>query len=184
MADERKLLHFDKFRSRPRSQRLASRRAGNSAAPEDVSRRLSHLVQNAGRLVSKDELIEAVWRRAVVTDDSLAHCLSAIREALDDANHQIVRPCGAAGYLFAAAVFRGERDPGAVAKAEVEATDYVAKRSRGSARPDKPVGFRPPAGGDRESSEAFAVSNIPIRVPAHFMGRDDAIEELDRAIHS
>jgi GTPase SAR1 family protein len=30
--------------------------------------------------------------------------------------------------------------------------------------------------------EAFAVSNIPIRVPIHFMGRDDALAEIDVAL--
>src|SRR5271170_2408112 len=35
---------------------------------------LRYLVQNAGRLVSKDELIEAVWPNVAVTDDSLTRC--------------------------------------------------------------------------------------------------------------
>jgi DNA-binding winged helix-turn-helix (wHTH) protein/TolB-like protein/class 3 adenylate cyclase/predicted ATPase len=65
---------------------------------------LRHLVENAGRLVSKDELIEAVWRRAVVTDDSLASCISDVRSALDDKRQTIIRTLRGRGYLFAAAV--------------------------------------------------------------------------------
>lgn len=30
--------------------------------------------------------------------------------------------------------------------------------------------------------KAFAVSNVPIRVPPHFMGRDDALEAVDKAL--
>jgi TIR domain len=30
--------------------------------------------------------------------------------------------------------------------------------------------------------EVFAVSNIPIRVPTHFMGRDDALQEIETAL--
>jgi hypothetical protein len=31
-------------------------------------------------------------------------------------------------------------------------------------------------------SKVFAVSNIPIRVPEHFMGRDDPLEAIDAAL--
>ena len=34
---------------------------------------LRYLVENAGRLVPKDELIEAVWPSVVVTDESAAY---------------------------------------------------------------------------------------------------------------
>ncbi len=43
---------------------------------------LTYLVERRGRLVTKTELIEAVWRDAVVTDNSLAQCLLEIRRAL------------------------------------------------------------------------------------------------------
>jgi DNA-binding winged helix-turn-helix (wHTH) protein/class 3 adenylate cyclase/TolB-like protein/predicted ATPase len=65
---------------------------------------LRHLLENAGRLVSKDELIEAVWRRTVVTDDSLARCISDVRSALGDERQTIIRTLRGRGYLFAAVV--------------------------------------------------------------------------------
>jgi DNA-binding winged helix-turn-helix (wHTH) protein len=37
---------------------------------------LTYLVERRGRLVTKTELIEAVWRDAAVTDNSLAHACS------------------------------------------------------------------------------------------------------------
>jgi DNA-binding winged helix-turn-helix (wHTH) protein len=45
---------------------------------------LSYLVENNGRLVSKDELIHAVWVDTAVTDDSLVQCLIEVRRALGD----------------------------------------------------------------------------------------------------
>jgi DNA-binding winged helix-turn-helix (wHTH) protein len=183
MAGERKLLHFDKFVLDLSRSALC---AGELEVPLRLKsfEALSYLVQNAGRLVSKDELIEAVWRRTVVTDDSLAHCLSDIREALGDANHRIVKTVRGRGYLFAATVFARERTPGAAAKADFETADYVANALEEPLDLIAETGFGLPLGSDREGLDAFAVSNIPIRVPTHFMGRDEAIEELDRAIHS
>jgi tetratricopeptide (TPR) repeat protein len=40
----------------------------------------------------------------------------------------------------------------------------------------------PPAGGLTVPTQVFAVSNIPIRVPEHFLGRDDALEAVDAAL--
>lgn len=65
---------------------------------------LCYLVENAGRLVAKDELIMAVWPSVVVTDESLARCISDVRLALRDANQRIIRTMPRRGYLFAAAV--------------------------------------------------------------------------------
>jgi len=36
---------------------------------------LRHLVENAGRLIDRDEIMEAVWPGVVVTDDSIAQCV-------------------------------------------------------------------------------------------------------------
>jgi hypothetical protein len=40
----------------------------------------------------------------------------------------------------------------------------------------------PPAGGLTVPNQVFAVSNIPIRVPEHFLGRDDALAAVDAAL--
>ncbi len=62
---------------------------------------LIHLVRNSGRLVSKQELFEALWRDVAVTDDSLVQCLVEIRKALGDEQHR-VRTVRGRGYLFEA----------------------------------------------------------------------------------
>ena len=46
------------------------------------------LVQNAGRLVSKQELFEAVWPNVTVSDDSLVQCIRELRQKLSDENRR------------------------------------------------------------------------------------------------
>src|SRR5260370_8146179 len=65
---------------------------------------LRYLVEHAGRLVSKEELIGAVWRGISVTDDSVVQCIKDIREALSDDNHRMIKTVWRCGYLFAARV--------------------------------------------------------------------------------
>jgi TolB-like protein/Tfp pilus assembly protein PilF len=60
---------------------------------------LLYLVRNAGRLISKQELMDFVWKDVAVTDDSLVQCLMEIRRALGDAEHAIETVRGR-GYLF------------------------------------------------------------------------------------
>jgi DNA-binding winged helix-turn-helix (wHTH) protein len=62
---------------------------------------LRYLVENAGRLVPKDELIKAVWPDVIVSDESLARCVSDVRQALGDRAQRIVRTVPRRGYLFA-----------------------------------------------------------------------------------
>jgi DNA-binding winged helix-turn-helix (wHTH) protein/TolB-like protein len=61
---------------------------------------LTYLVANNGRLISKNELIHAVWIDASVTDDSLVQCLKDIRHALCDDSQRIIRTVHGRGYIF------------------------------------------------------------------------------------
>lgn len=85
-------------------------RAALSRAGVDVRLRpqsfevLRHLVERSGRLVSRDELMEAVWAGRVVTDGALTQCIADIRRALDDGGQQIVRTVARRGFVFEAAV--------------------------------------------------------------------------------
>jgi DNA-binding winged helix-turn-helix (wHTH) protein/pimeloyl-ACP methyl ester carboxylesterase len=71
---------------------------------------LRYLVEHAGRLVSKEELIQAIWPGIFVTDDSLVQCIRDIREALSDDTQRIIRTVPRRGYLFAADVSEKHRD--------------------------------------------------------------------------
>ena len=58
------------------------------------------LIENRDRLVSKDELIEAVWLETAVTDESLVQCLKDIRRALDDKSQTFIKTVPRRGYIF------------------------------------------------------------------------------------
>jgi len=72
---------------------------------------LRHLVENSGRLISKNELIEAVWPGTAVTDDSLVQCLIEVRRALGEDGQQIVKTVPRRGYNFESAVIRNDSTP-------------------------------------------------------------------------
>src|SRR6266446_9350397 len=65
---------------------------------------LKYLLENNNRLVSKDELIKAVWSDAFVTDDSLVQCLVELRRALGDDAQEYIKTVPRRGYIFGAVV--------------------------------------------------------------------------------
>ena len=72
---------------------------------------LKYLVENSGRLISKQELIQAVWPDAFVTDDSLVQCTVELRRALGDRDQQLMKTVPRRGYLFAGPVTQGSAKP-------------------------------------------------------------------------
>src|SRR6266849_7434100 len=45
---------------------------------------LRHLVDHAGRLITKEELLTRVWRDAIVSEAALTTCIRDLRKALGD----------------------------------------------------------------------------------------------------
>jgi DNA-binding winged helix-turn-helix (wHTH) protein/TolB-like protein len=68
---------------------------------------LGHLAGNPGRLVSKEELFNSIWRGPAHSDDSLVQCITEIRKALGDADHRIIKTVRGKGYRFVAEVLPG-----------------------------------------------------------------------------
>jgi DNA-binding winged helix-turn-helix (wHTH) protein/Flp pilus assembly protein TadD len=62
------------------------------------------LAGNAGRALSKQQLMEAVWPNVHVGEDSLFQCIREIRAALGDDKREVVRVISGRGYLFQAHV--------------------------------------------------------------------------------
>ena len=87
---------------------------------------LRHLTLKAGRLASKDELLEAVWPGLVVTDGSLAQAISDIRAALKDAEHRVIKTVPKRGYMLVA-----------------DATSSEAGRTAGAPRSNVPIAVDP-----------------------------------------
>ncbi|WP_158322677.1 winged helix-turn-helix domain-containing tetratricopeptide repeat protein [Acidisphaera rubrifaciens] len=69
---------------------------------------LRHLVENAGRLVSRDELLAAVWPGIFVTDDSITLCIGELRRVLSDDGRRLIRTTPRRGYMLAATVTRDD----------------------------------------------------------------------------
>lgn len=94
---------FDQFVLDPRDARLF--RGGRPVAltPRSFAV-LCHLAANAGRLVSKDELLRAVWEDVCVGDGSLKVCVREIRQALGDEaqSPRFVETVHRRGYRFIA----------------------------------------------------------------------------------
>ncbi|HWO37718.1 MAG TPA: winged helix-turn-helix domain-containing protein, partial [Candidatus Acidoferrum sp.] len=65
---------------------------------------LCYLAENAGRLVTKQELYEAVWPNVVVSDDSIAQCIRELRSKLGDVDHKLIKTVSRRGYLLDATV--------------------------------------------------------------------------------
>src|SRR5438270_9023712 len=67
---------------------------------------LKYLVEHPGQLISKPELMKAVWPDSFVTDDSLVQCTLELRRALDDRTQQLFKTVPRRGYLFTAEVIQ------------------------------------------------------------------------------
>ena len=50
---------------------------------------LLHLLRNAGKVVTKDDLIKAVWPGRVISDSALTSTIAKLREALGDEGEAI-----------------------------------------------------------------------------------------------
>ncbi|HRP36051.1 MAG TPA: transcriptional regulator, partial [Gammaproteobacteria bacterium] len=59
---------------------------------------LLYLLRHPGRLVGREELLNAVWGQLAVTDDSITQCLVEIRRALGDESRSMVRTVPRRGY--------------------------------------------------------------------------------------
>jgi predicted ATPase/DNA-binding winged helix-turn-helix (wHTH) protein len=86
---------------------------------------LQFLLANADRLVTKDELLAAVWPRVVVTEDSLTRCISEVRAALGEEGQQAIRTVPKRGYRFVMPVTRLAAAPPPVAAARTNLPDSM-----------------------------------------------------------
>ena len=84
------------------------------------------LAGNAGRVLSKQQLMEAVWPNVHVGEDSLFQCIREIRAALGDDKRQLVRVISGRGYLFQAEVTGAQATEAGVTEAGVPAAPEIA----------------------------------------------------------
>lgn len=67
---------------------------------------LIYLLEQRERLVTKNELIENVWKNTAVTDDALVQCIKEVRRAIGDDSHQpkYIKTFPKSGYRFVGTV--------------------------------------------------------------------------------
>ncbi|CAN7670213.1 winged helix-turn-helix domain-containing tetratricopeptide repeat protein [Mesorhizobium sp. LjNodule214] len=76
---------------------------------------LAFLVRNPGRVLSKDELFEAVWPNTIVSEDSLTQCIRDVRKCIGDETQSLVLTVPRRGYMLQAAETGLPQPPAAVA---------------------------------------------------------------------
>jgi TolB-like protein/Flp pilus assembly protein TadD len=63
---------------------------------------LVYLLQRPHRVVTKMELLDAVWGDRIVTEGSLKHCLMEVRAAIGDHEYKLIRTVQRRGYILEA----------------------------------------------------------------------------------
>jgi TolB-like protein len=117
------------------------RRGGQAVRVEpQVFDLLLFLVRNRDRVVSKDELIDAIWQGRIISEAALSTCISAARRAVGDSgeSQRLIRTLPKRGFRFVGAIESGPA-AGNVRKPLVEAEllQDVADAPK-LALPDKP----------------------------------------------
>ena len=85
------------------------------------------LVENAGRLVTKQELLDAVWPETTVEENNLNHNVSVLRKALGEkaTSQQYIETVPRVGYRFAAPVDAAVPQTGASAASTAKARQEI-----------------------------------------------------------
>jgi TolB-like protein len=125
-GDQKAIYRFDRFiLDLVRGMLLAEDGAELSLRPKSFGL-LHHFVVNAGRLVDRDELMQAVWPGVFVTDDSIAQCITEIRRALGGDGQRLLRTIPRRGYRLAVSVSTAGSAEVAVAPEDAMTSDPAA----------------------------------------------------------
>jgi DNA-binding winged helix-turn-helix (wHTH) protein len=101
---------------------------------------LRYLVEHAGQLILKDELLDTVWAGTIVSDTVLKSCIRELRDALDDdaQRPQYIATVHRRGYRFIGEV--GSRQHSVVSD-EQEKQDTAVGLPTLAPRPSPPAPF-------------------------------------------
>jgi DNA-binding winged helix-turn-helix (wHTH) protein/Tol biopolymer transport system component len=146
VASKSLVFRFDDVEVRERDFTVA--KGGEKLAIEPKAfKALVFLLRNPQRVISKEELLKAVWGDVAVADGSLTRCIWLIRRILRDSidEPRYIATVTTVGYRLICSVESFEAEPGVLEPAPAE------NRSAG---PDKSVGFD----GNRDHGQAPAAT--------------------------
>ena len=111
------IFQFEDFRLDRRGGGLFRCNGAGTFEPVGIGSRaldiLGALIDRAGEVVSKEEIVAAVWPATVVEDSNLTVQISALRRVLDrgGSNGSCIQTVPGRGYRFVATVTRSPTDP-------------------------------------------------------------------------
>jgi TolB-like protein/class 3 adenylate cyclase/Tfp pilus assembly protein PilF len=125
-------IRFDEF-SLDGDRRELRRGSDIVAVEPKVFDLLTHLIRHRERVVSRDELIDAVWNGRIVSDSALATCINAARVAISDSGEaqRLIKTLPRKGFRFVGAV-REEK------ASTMDARDATPTRAVSFELPEKP----------------------------------------------
>src|SRR6185503_20302811 len=143
------MLHFGRFRLDPRNQRLEDELGPIRLNPKAFAV-LAMLIDHRGKLVAKEELLDAVWRDTHVADGVLKVCVAEIRAALGDsaAEPRFIETVHRRGYRFVASATEAPASDSE--RSQIVSASVVAWPASASPADRSTVG---PVGRARETAE-------------------------------
>ena len=158
----RSVVYFGRFRL-DLSDGLLTRNGEEVRLPPRALTILQHLVERAGRIVSKQSLMDVAWKDAHVSETSLTEAVGLIRQALGDdpQKPEFVQTVHRRGYRFIAAI---STEPAAIPP-EVDRPSQSEPDPRTSEAAPSPVA-RP--GTTRRAGIAAVAGTIALLVLAGF----------------
>jgi len=182
MATSSEVFHFDEFTLDVRERRLLRGAEVVRVSPKayDV---LVALVQQRGRLVTKDELLKRIWPESFVEEGGLTVHMSALRKALgEDAHRPIyIETVAGSGYRFIAAVrFDSEDEKPFASSAVARPVELYELVGRGRSHLLSGSVFELPGAADAFRS---AIEIDPTYAPAHAgLARARCVQAVFRAV--
>jgi Tol biopolymer transport system component/DNA-binding winged helix-turn-helix (wHTH) protein len=150
-------------------------RAGTTVNVEPTAFRvLLYLLRNPGRLVTKDEIIAAVWHDTAVSDNSLTRSVATLRRVLDDSSRvpRYISTVQTLGYRFLVPV---EKLPAGARTEAAEVPEPVQNEENGAPGTPAPDELVPPTPVNRPVSRWLIPASAVVLVAAvlagfHFLG--------------
>jgi DNA-binding winged helix-turn-helix (wHTH) protein/TolB-like protein len=141
------------------------------------------LVENAGRLMTRETIMAALWPNIFVTDESLTQCVRDVRRALGNESRHLLRTIPGRGYIFEPEAVRHESDVSSqvIDLHAVRANETARLHTRVLPRGNETAYIPDGAGRHRVSHERSVRLSVRV-MPLHSLHGSDAQERLAQSV--